>query len=45
MQLRATAFQLSRILHVISLWLLSLAAVAMVVVTALSALGASRLGV
>ena len=39
MQLRATAFQLSRILHVVSLWLLSLAAVAMVVVTALSALG------
>lgn len=39
MQLRATAFQLSRILHVVSLWLLSLAAVAMVVVTTLSALG------
>jgi hypothetical protein len=39
MQLRATTFQLSRILHVVSLWLLGLAAIAMVVVTALSALG------
>jgi hypothetical protein len=39
MQLRATTFQLSRILQVVSLWLLGLAALAMVVVTALSAVG------
>lgn len=39
MQLRATTQQLVRILHVISLYVLGLAALAMVVVTALSALG------
>jgi hypothetical protein len=39
MQSRATVYQLARILHVISLWVLGLAALAMVVATALSALG------
>lgn len=39
MQARATMYQAVRILHVVALWLLSLAALAMVVVTVLSALG------
>ena len=39
MPLRATMQQLVRILHVISLYVLGLAALAMVVVTTLSALG------